>query len=70
MIKPKLFQYVILWHPSEKQSKEEGLKSKILVEITTVLGVDQATASMEAAMAIPSDKKLELDQIEVVIRPF
>lgn len=25
----KLFQYAILWHPTEKQVKDEGLKSKV-----------------------------------------
>lgn len=65
-----LFQYAILWHPTEKQEKEEGLKSIVLSEVKTVLAKDQASATMMAAMDIPSDKKGELDQIQVVIRPF
>ena len=70
MLKSKLFQYAIIWHPTEKQIKEEGLKSKILVELTTVLSSDQQTASMLAATKIPIDMQNELDQIEIAIRPF
>lgn len=66
----KLFQYAILWHPTEKQIKEEGLKSQILVELTTILAQDQAKATMSASMKIPSEKQEELDQIEIVVRPF
>lgn len=70
MPNPKLFQYAILWHPTEKQIKDEGLKSKVLVEQKTILSQDQNGAAMAAAMEIPSDKKSELDQIEIVLRPF
>lgn len=70
MANSKLFQYAILWHPTEKQVKDEGLKSKILVEPKTIMAVDQNGAAMAAAMEIPTDKKTELDQIEIVLRPF
>ena len=70
MTTAKLFQYAILWHPTEKQVKDEGLKSKVLTELTTILAQDQSTASMSAAMKVPVDKQNELDQIEIVIRPF
>jgi len=70
MSKSKLFQYAVLWHPTEKQEKEEGLKSKLIVEPKTVLAVDQASASMTAVMEIPSEYKTQLDQIEVALRPF
>jgi hypothetical protein len=36
MANSKLFQYAILWHPTEKQVKDEGLKSKVLVELTRI----------------------------------
>lgn len=70
MEKSKLFQYAILWHPTQKQAKEEGLKSKIIIEPKTILSKSQDSAAMAAAMEIPADKKAELDQIEVVLRPF
>jgi hypothetical protein len=70
MTTSKLFQYAILWHPTEKQVKDEDLKSIVLVELTTILAQDQAKATMSASMSIPSDKRDELDQIEIVVRPF
>ena len=70
MQKQQLFQYAILWHPTEKQVKEEGLKSKVLTEVTTILANDQQSASMAAAMKIPTDMQNELDQIQIAIRPF
>ena len=70
MATAKLFQYAILWHPTEKQVKEEGLKSKVLTELTTILAQDQSTASLSAVMQVPKELQNELDQIEVVIRPF
>ncbi len=70
MANSKLFQYAILWHPTEKQIKDEGLKSKVLVEPATILSNDQNGAAMAAAMEIPAEKKAELDQIEIVLRPY
>ena len=70
MANQKLFQYAILWHPNEKQVKDEGLKSKVLVEPKTIMAADQNGALMAAAMDIPADKKSELDQIEIAMRPF
>jgi len=66
----QLFQYAIIWHPTEKQLKEEGLKSIVLVEVKTILAKDQNSATMAAAMEIPTDKKGELDQIQIAVRPF
>lgn len=69
-MKAKLFQYAILWHPTEKQIKDEGAKSKVLVEPTSIIAVDQQSALMAASMNIPADKREELDQIEIAMRPF
>ena len=70
MNNPKLFQYAILWHPTEKQIKDEGKKSIVLVELKTILANDERGASMAAAMEIPTDKRDQLEQIEIAIRPF
>ena len=66
----KLFEYAILWHPTEKQKKEESLKSKIVQEPKFILQVDQSKAAMAIAMDIPKEYKDQLDQVEVVVRPF
>lgn len=70
MSKSRLFQYAIIWHPTEKQVKEEGVKSKLLKELTTILAVDQASVMMLAAMDIPAEYRDQLDQIEIASRPF
>lgn len=70
MANSKLFQYAILWHPTEKQIKDDGATSKVIVDLKTILAIDQNKAAMAAAMEIPADKKSELDQIEIVLRPF
>lgn len=70
MSKPTLFQYAIIWHPTDKQVKEEGLKSKLLKELTTVLSADTASVTMMAAMDIPAEYRDQLDQIVIATRPF
>lgn len=70
MENPKLFQYAILWHPTQKQIKDDGAKSIVLVQPATVLANDQNTALMAASMQIPIDKRDQLDQIDIVLRPF
>jgi hypothetical protein len=69
MEKSKLFQYAIIWHPTEKQVKE-GEKPKVLVELTTILAKDNQSAAMQAAMQIPAEYKEQIDQIDVAVRPF
>lgn len=70
MEKSKLFQYAILWHPTAKQVKDEGSKSLVIVEPTTILASSQDAAAMAAAMEIPQNYKGALDQIEIALRPF
>ena len=70
MKKSTLFQYAIIWHPTEKQSKDDNLKSKVLVEPKMILAESQPSALMAASMEIPADKKDQLDQIEILLRPF
>lgn len=69
MNKQKLFQYAVIWHPNEKEVKD-GLTSKMLVELSTVLAKDQNELTMRAAMSIPNEYKEQLSQIEIVVRPF
>lgn len=69
-MKSKLYQYAALWHPTEKQIKDEGLKSKLIVEPKTVLSADEKSAAMTAIMDIPQEYKNQLDQVEMLVRPF
>ncbi len=70
MTKQKLFQYAILWHPTEKETKDNGIKSKVIVEPKTIMAIDQNGAAMAAAMEIPAEYKNQLDQVEIALRPF
>lgn len=68
-MRSRLFQYVILWHPTESEAKD-GKRSKIIIGPTDILANDQNSANMSAVMAIPVEYKDQLDQIEVALRPF
>lgn len=70
MSESKLFQYAIIWHPTEKQVKEDGAKSKLIKELSTILASDDKSVLMYAAMDIPADYKDQLDQVKIVVRPF
>jgi len=66
----KLYQYAILWHPTEEQHNKEGKQSKVVVDIQTVLAKDERTALLTAGRMIAAEYLDQLEQIEVVIRPF
>lgn len=70
MKKQLLFMYAVLWHPTEKQTREENSKSKILSEPKSILAPDLLTAQIAGAMEIPTEYKNQLDQIEIITRPF
>ena len=70
MKESKLFQYAIIWHPTEKQVKDDGAKSKLVKELSTILASDDKSVLMSAAMDIPAEYKDQLDQVEIVVRPF
>jgi hypothetical protein len=70
MSKSKLFQYAIIWHPTEKQVKDDGAKSKLVKALDTILATDDKSVLMTAAMNIPAEYKEQLDQVEIVVRPF
>ena len=73
-MKKKLFQYAVLWHPKEDNKTAGGTtvteSSKILVEPTTVLASDEKSVGILAAKKIPDEYNEQLDQVEVLVRPF
>lgn len=68
-MKAKLFTYAVIWHPNEKQIKD-GEKSRLVIEPTNILVKDLPSAQMTAAMAIPTEYKDQLDQLDIAIRDF
>jgi hypothetical protein len=69
MRKKRLFEYVVLWHPNEAQTKE-GKQTEIIVSKQEVLAVDDKTAAISANRQIPEEYIDSLDQVEVIVRPF
>lgn len=67
---PKLFLYALVWHPTDKQTKDDGAKSKVIKEITHLLANDDNTAFKMAAMQIPTEYKDQPEQVQIIIRPF
>jgi len=68
-MKQSLFQYAILFHPTEEEM-EKGQKSKVLSDLKTILAVNQNSAFLAAAKQIPDGYEDKLDQVEIAIRPF
>lgn len=70
-MRKKLFQYALVWHPTEKQV-EAGAKSKLIGNIETTMAKDEKEVLIMAAKAIPDEysTKGELDQVEIAVRPF
>ena len=66
----KLFQYAILFHPKKKKDEDTAGKSKIIVDLKTVLAADDKSATILASRDIPQDYIEQLDQVEIAIRPF
>lgn len=65
----KLFQYAAIWEPTAEQVKA-GEKAKLIVEPKTVLCTDDKSAMVLAARDIPDIYLGQLDQVQVVVRPF
>ena len=66
-VRAKLFEYVIVWLPTEQQEKE-GQKAQIVIDLTRLLAKDITTAQTIAARAIPEQYMNQLEQIEVLFR--
>ena len=69
-MKKSLFEYAILWHPTEKEIKDKGLETTLVIGPTTILASTQDEAKMAAAMMIPAKYKKQLGQVEVRLRAF
>jgi len=66
-MKMKLFEYVMLFHPKDEKSIE---KTKILKPVFTILAKDEKQAGMIVAREIPQEHLDNLDQLEIIVRPF
>ena len=69
MKKMRLFQYAIIWHPTEKEA-ENGKQSEVIVNVSTKLAIDDRALLIQVSREIPDLYLSQLDQVEIAIRPF
>jgi hypothetical protein len=67
--KPTLFEYVVVWHPNELQEKE-GKKSTLVDGPKCMIAKEEKAVFMTAVSLLPTEYKDQLDQIDVIVRPF
>jgi len=65
----KLFQFAILWQPTDKERKD-GKKAKIIVEPQFMLAKEVSAVNLKAAKLIPDEYDDQLDQIQIAVRDF
>lgn len=66
-MKQKLFEFVVLWHPSPDDDKTS---SQIVVDRTLRLAKEEKAVALFAAKQVPDRYSDQLDNIEILIRPF
>jgi hypothetical protein len=64
-----LFEYVIVWHPNENQEKE-GKKSTLVEGPKCMMAKEEKAVFMTAVSQLGEEYKDQLDQIDVIVRPF
>jgi hypothetical protein len=70
MGKLRLFQAAVVWHPDPNNEEEEKMDSVILVEPYTVLEKDDKTLAYKLVRALDEKYINQMNQIELIIRPF
>ena len=69
MEKSKLFQYAIIWNPTVDEAKD-GKRAKVVVEITSVFAKDDKEVLILASRSIPEEYLTQLNQVDIIVRPF
>jgi len=69
LVKEQLYQYTVLRHPTEAQAKE-GQVTEVIVELSTEQAKSDDVLFRKLLRNIPDKYESELDQIDIVIRPF
>lgn len=64
-----LYEYAVVWHPNETQEKE-GKKSVLVEGPTCMMAKEEKAVFMTAVSQLKDKYKDQLDQIDVVVRPF
>lgn len=69
LIKQKMFDYVVLYHPTEEEAKE-GKTTEVILREDSQLVKDVETLQVKIHRAIPEEYIDKFNQIEVIVRPF
>jgi hypothetical protein len=64
-----LYEYAVIWHPTEVQEKD-GKKSTLIEEPKCMMAKEEKAVFMTAVSNLPEQYKDQLEQIDVVVRPF
>jgi len=70
MERERLFQYAVLWHPTEEERKSGSSTRLVVPPVGWILAKDEAAVSMRAIREIPDEEMESADQLEVIVRPF
>lgn len=70
MSKKRLFEYAVLHHTTTTVDSEKEVETKILVEPTVKLAKDEKSLGMIIARQLPEDLLDDLDNVEILIKPF
>ena len=65
-----VFEFVILHHPKSKKKDAARPKSRVVVDLERVIAKDQQEAVIVAARRIPENLMSELEDVEILVRPF
>ena len=73
MAKQQIFEYAILYHPTEKKDSDGNVMkmiSEVVVPMDSLLASSEKEAMMLIARKIPEKFLSDLDCIEIALRPF
>lgn len=68
MSKLKLFEYVVLHHITNK--KGEVKDTEVLLNPDTILEKDEKTVAVRIHRMLPTEVIDDLDNVEIIVRPF
>jgi hypothetical protein len=66
-----LYQAAVLWHPDENNEEQyQKEKTKVLIEPHFLLAKNDKSAAYKLSKQIPEEYLEEIDQVEILVRPF
>lgn len=66
MAKQKLYTYAVLYH----EKVDDEINTRLLIKPTDILSKDDKTAAMLVARALPEEVLGNLEDVQIIIRPF